>query len=118
MKNNEALIMLSDAIDLQKETLQILREALAVLKAAVEELKASRVPTYVPPIHITPYTSPVIAPYTWTNTQPNWICDPSPNMTPTITCKGTNTISNIYTSQANGVGVFYSNTEDVCGKNL
>jgi hypothetical protein len=109
MKNNEALIMLSDAIDLQKETLMILKEALAVLKEAVEELKASRVPTYAP-ITITP------SPYT----SPTFISTPQP-YTPqpyTITCDGTNTISNDYTRQVKNAGMFYSNTEDVCGRNF
>lgn len=91
MKNSEALVVLSDAIDLQRETLALLREALAALKAAVEELKAARYPLL--------YTGPTTIPYT----QQPYVGGPSPYTSPTITCGGTKTISNEYTSQSESV---------------
>jgi hypothetical protein len=105
MKNNEALVVLSDAIDLQRETVELLREALATLKATIEELKAARtsspfVPTYTP-VPALPYTGP------------NWIGTP---IVPTIS--GGTGVSGTFTSaQGQGQGVFYSNTGNICGKN-
>ena len=64
MNNNAVLTILSDAIDLQKQTLEVLKEAVAVLKAAVDELKASRNVTITTPQYdpYAPYNPPLIQP--------------------------------------------------------
>ena len=105
MNNNDALVVLSDAIDLQRETVELLRESLRALHTALEELKATRVPNYTQPSTVPPYTSP-FTPTPWTNPIP-W----NPNI-PTITNK-----SDYSTCEAKNAGVFYSQ-EGICGPNF
>jgi hypothetical protein len=53
MKNSETLNILTDMIDLHRETLEVLKEAIIALKAAVDELKAARLST--PTLYTSPF---------------------------------------------------------------
>jgi hypothetical protein len=115
MDDNVVLTVLSDAIDLQRETMQVLRDAVAALKAAVEELKANR-----NTVTITPYTGPTTAPYT-PYVQP-YISPYDPNWSGTgkIICGDSQLSVQNTCGMAKGghfvTGITISNRSDVCGK--